>query len=212
MSVRKGVWTTQSHNEAALDKAYKVRFSLLRSSVFALFHPLASPLFPIATPAPSSHTQPTPPKSRPQANPPQTAETVYLIFSANKSGEYYGYAVMASPINQDFAATIAFAPAPITSTNTASAITLDLVPVPATTTAPRGRIIDDSARGTIFWEADPVTGAADEDSGGATGSGGNSSGKSSGDTCGNSSENLGVGSNSDEDFPFPPLAGAAGAV
>ncbi|KFY80525.1 hypothetical protein V499_00629 [Pseudogymnoascus sp. VKM F-103] len=172
----------------ALDKAYKVRYSL-RSSVSALFHPLASPLFPIATPAPSSYTQPTPPKSRPQANPPQTAETVYLIFSANKSGEYYGYAVMTSPINQDFAATIAFAPAPTTSTNTASAITLDFAP-----------------------EADLVTGATDEDLGGATGSGGNSSGKSSGDTCGNSSENLGVGSNNDEDFPFPPLAGVAGAV
>lgn len=27
---------------------------------------------------------------------------------------------------------------------------------PATETAPRGRIIDDSARGTIFWEADPL--------------------------------------------------------
>ncbi len=52
MSVRKGVWATQSHNEAALDKAYKARSSLLRSSVSALYHPLASTLFPIPTPAP----------------------------------------------------------------------------------------------------------------------------------------------------------------
>ena len=29
------------------------------------------------------------------------------------------------------------------------------IPTPATEYAPRGRIIDDSARGTIFWEADP---------------------------------------------------------
>lgn len=28
------------------------------------------------------------------------------------------------------------------------------IPTPATATAPRGRIIDDSARGTIFWEAE----------------------------------------------------------
>jgi hypothetical protein len=52
MSVRNGVWATQSHNEAALDKAYKVRSSLRRFSVSGLFHPLASPLFPIPTPAP----------------------------------------------------------------------------------------------------------------------------------------------------------------
>lgn len=29
------------------------------------------------------------------------------------------------------------------------------IPTPATDFAPKGRIIDDSARGTIFWEADP---------------------------------------------------------
>ena len=28
------------------------------------------------------------------------------------------------------------------------------IPTPATATAPKGRIIDDSARGTIFWEAE----------------------------------------------------------
>ena len=28
------------------------------------------------------------------------------------------------------------------------------IPTPATATAPKGRIIDDSSRGTIFWEAD----------------------------------------------------------
>ena len=30
------------------------------------------------------------------------------------------------------------------------------IPTPATATAPKGRIIDDSARGTIFWEAESV--------------------------------------------------------
>lgn len=31
---------------------------------------------------------------------------------------------------------------------------LTAIPTPATLTAPKGHIIDDSARGTIFWEAD----------------------------------------------------------
>ncbi|KAJ9631010.1 hypothetical protein H2203_001538 [Taxawa tesnikishii (nom. ined.)] len=58
----------------------------------------------------------------------EAADNVYLIFSANKSGEYYGYARMTS---------------------------LSLtIPTPATETAPKGHIIDDSARGTIFWEAE----------------------------------------------------------
>ncbi|KFZ15965.1 hypothetical protein V501_02478 [Pseudogymnoascus sp. VKM F-4519 (FW-2642)] len=144
MSVSNGVWATQSHNEAALNKAYK-----------------------------------------------------------------------------DPAAGIAFAPAPTTSTNVASATTLGFASVPGTgaaltdqdqptatvtpasTTAPRGHIIDDSARGTIFWEADPVAGAADEDSGGGSGSGGNSAGNSSA---------LGVSPICDEGLPFPSLAGAAGAA
>jgi hypothetical protein len=33
---------------------------------------------------------------------------------------------------------------------------LTAIPTPATLTAPKGHIIDDSARGTIFWEADVV--------------------------------------------------------
>ncbi|KFY09922.1 hypothetical protein V492_05290, partial [Pseudogymnoascus sp. VKM F-4246] len=165
MSVRNGVWATQSHNEAALDKAYK------------------------------------------------TAESVYLIFSANKSGEYYGYARMTSPINQDPAAKIAFAAAqsasasadiPVTESGAAGAAggaalndpdqpTATITP--ASATAPRGRIIDDSARGTIFWEADGADSQADgETSGNSNGDGGNGSG--------------------DEESPSPPLAGfgAGGAA
>lgn len=76
---------------------------------------------------------------------------MYLVFSANKSGEYFGYARMTSQINEDPAAAIEFAP------KTVSASDLDLpkaIPTEPTEHAPKGRIIDDSARGTIFWEAE----------------------------------------------------------
>ncbi|KAM5524875.1 YT521-B-like splicing factor [Fusarium oxysporum f. sp. phaseoli] len=103
LSVSTGIWATQSHNEEALNNAFK------------------------------------------------DADNVYLVFSANKSGEYYGYARMISQINEDPAAAIEFAP-------TAQATNdLDLpkaIPTEANEQAPKGRIIDDSARGTIFWEAD----------------------------------------------------------
>ncbi|KAK3941831.1 zinc finger CCCH domain-containing protein 45 [Diplogelasinospora grovesii] len=81
----------------------------------------------------------------------KNAENVYLVFSANKSGEYFGYARMTSPINDDPAAAIEFAPKAQSSSD------LDLpkaIPTEATEFAPKGRIIDDSARGTIFWEAE----------------------------------------------------------
>lgn len=74
-----------------------------------------------------------------------------MVFSANKSGEYFGYARMTSPINDDPAAAIEFAPK-------AQAVEDPDLPkaisTPATESAPKGRIIDDSARGTIFWEAE----------------------------------------------------------
>ncbi|XDG06994.1 hypothetical protein ABKA04_006609 [Annulohypoxylon sp. FPYF3050] len=58
---------------------------------------------------------------------------------------------MVSPINDDPAAAIEFAPKAQATSN------LDLpkaIPTEATDTCPRGRIIDDSARGTIFWEVE----------------------------------------------------------
>ncbi|KAI1498843.1 YT521-B-like domain-containing protein [Biscogniauxia marginata] len=103
LSVRNGVWATQSHNEETLNDAFK------------------------------------------------SADNVYLVFSANKSGEYFGFARMVSPINNDPAAAIEFAPKAQATTN------LDLpkaIPTEATESCPRGRIIDDSARGTIFWEVE----------------------------------------------------------
>lgn len=78
-------------------------------------------------------------------------DNVFLIFSANKSGEYFGYARMTSEINEDPAASIEFAP------KAQATSILDLpkaIPTDATECAPKGRIIDDSARGTIFWEAE----------------------------------------------------------
>lgn len=80
----------------------------------------------------------------------RNAENVYLVFSANKSGEYFGYARMASaiegaPVNLNANA------AP---TSPAEAVAPYAIPTQATATAPKGRIIDDSARGTIFWEAE----------------------------------------------------------
>jgi len=101
LSVTTGVWATQSHNEEALNAAFK------------------------------------------------TVDNVYLVFSANKSGEYFGYARMVSQIDEDPAAAIEFAPK-AQATND-----LDLPKViltEASEFAPQGRIIDDSARGTIFWE------------------------------------------------------------
>ncbi|OAQ99282.1 hypothetical protein LLEC1_02292 [Akanthomyces lecanii] len=79
----------------------------------------------------------------------QTTDNVYLVFSANKSGEYFGFARMTSEINQDPGAAIEFAPQNQTPDES------DL-PQAVTTEAkdgiPKGRIIDDSARGTMFWE------------------------------------------------------------
>ncbi|OAA80648.1 YTH domain protein [Akanthomyces lecanii RCEF 1005] len=79
----------------------------------------------------------------------QTTDNVYLVFSANKSGEYFGFARMTSEINQDPDAAIQFAPQNQTADES------DL-PQAVTTEAkdgiPKGRIIDDSARGTMFWE------------------------------------------------------------
>ncbi|KAI0203956.1 hypothetical protein F4808DRAFT_416395 [Astrocystis sublimbata] len=90
----------------------------------------------------------------------QNSSNVYLIFSANKSGEYFGYARMSSHINHDPAAAIEFAPK---AQATSDSNLPKAIPTEATDTCPRGRIIDDSARGTIFWEIerDEVDGTSD---------------------------------------------------
>ncbi|OAL24708.1 hypothetical protein AYO22_05497 [Fonsecaea multimorphosa] len=83
----------------------------------------------------------------------RTAENVYLVFSANKSGEYFGYARMESAIDDESVANIEYQPRPEAREPSPADLPLT-IPTPATATAPKGRIIDDSARGTIFWEAD----------------------------------------------------------
>ncbi|RMY27192.1 hypothetical protein D0866_10315 [Hortaea werneckii] len=77
------------------------------------------------------------------------ATNVYLIFSANKSGEYFGYARMMSEIAGERVHLRCFAESGEAKYYgmPKSASTLP------TKTAPKGRIVDDIARGTIFWEA-----------------------------------------------------------
>jgi hypothetical protein len=69
---------------------------------------------------------------------------------------------MHSQINDDPAAAIEFAP------TTHSASEMDLpkaISTEATEYAPKGRIIDDSARGTIFWEAEKDENDAESETG-----------------------------------------------
>ncbi|KAL6708668.1 hypothetical protein ACN47E_002364 [Coniothyrium glycines] len=107
LSVRNGVWATQSHNEEVLNKAF------------------------------------------------DTSENVFLIFSANKSGEYFGYARMASAILEDDFRSVSSVPKVESMADAVDAADAPRsILTPATEWAPRGRIIDDSARGTIFWEAE----------------------------------------------------------
>jgi len=74
---------------------------------------------------------------------------------------------MASEINDDPAAAIEFAP----SVHTVEDPELPkAIPTPATEFTPKGRIIDDSARGTIFWEverdeSESIDGIEEEDEG-----------------------------------------------
>ncbi|KAF2720289.1 hypothetical protein K431DRAFT_285952 [Polychaeton citri CBS 116435] len=83
-----------------------------------------------------------------------SADSVYLIFSANKSGEYFGFARMASPITGE---PVRIGGGAAAGTQSESQTPTDgprSIATPPTATAPKGRIIDDSARGTIFWEAE----------------------------------------------------------
>lgn len=85
-----------------------------------------------------------------------SAANVFLIFSVNKSGEYFGYARMASR---------SFEPDSAENTSGSTGNTegqqevdhnagLIITPTAATETAPAGHIVEDAIRGTLFWEAD----------------------------------------------------------
>ncbi|KAJ5971150.1 uncharacterized protein N7479_001068 [Penicillium vulpinum] len=82
----------------------------------------------------------------------ENTDYVYLIFSANKSGEYFGYARMMSPISDDEELALEMPSRP--DPPLGGSDDLDVTLTAATSTAPQGRIIDDSVRGTIFWEVE----------------------------------------------------------
>ena len=75
-------------------------------------------------------------------------DKVYLIFSANKSGEYFGYAQPLRPM--PFNGNEASLGSELEAAN--NAYPPRSISTPATSTAPKGRIVDDSTRGTFFWE------------------------------------------------------------
>jgi hypothetical protein len=86
----------------------------------------------------------------------ENSQNVYLIFSVNKSGEFFGYARMTSEINDPSSAEA------LKNRETQSDQEPPNPPVviagpkttvtPRTGTAPRGKIFEDEARGTVFWE------------------------------------------------------------
>jgi YT521-B-like domain len=85
----------------------------------------------------------------------ESSENVYLIFSANKSGEFYGYARMVSEI-PDISSQQVPKPGDIQSETAAGPAVVLAGPkttvTPRTNVAPRGKIFEDEARGTVFWE------------------------------------------------------------
>lgn len=82
----------------------------------------------------------------------QCTDKVYLIFSANKPGEYFGFARMLSRIDGNSPQS-----SPVKSIKNPKPYELSLPTVtvtPATSSAPKGSVTEDLYRGTIFWEAD----------------------------------------------------------
>ena len=93
----------------------------------------------------------------------QEADNVYLFFSVNKSGEYYGMARMTSHMQKkEIGPPLDPTGNPSTSGDPQTTVT------PPTATAPRGFIVDDSARGTLFWECKEEA-KEENDEGGDTG-------------------------------------------
>lgn len=92
----------------------------------------------------------------------QSAENVYLIFSANKTGEYFGYARMASPIDENQAEAIDMPARPDHTEKEPEPARI--TETPATALSPKGLIVDDISRGTVFWEVDIPEEEAESDS------------------------------------------------
>ncbi len=78
---------------------------------------------------------------------------MYLIFSANKSGEYFGYARMQALIGGHSPQLRQTGPAEEISKDNSSDMP-EIVLTPGTATPPGGAVFIDVYRGTIFWEAD----------------------------------------------------------
>ncbi|KAI9886788.1 MAG: hypothetical protein M1823_001431 [Watsoniomyces obsoletus] len=84
-----------------------------------------------------------------------TSANVYLIFSTNKTGCFYGHARMNSPIAERPSSDPS---SPVV--GTFSPDTIRVIPTAATSQVPAGRIVDDGMRGTLYWEM--VSTAQDE--------------------------------------------------
>ena len=82
---------------------------------------------------------------------------MYLIFSVNKSGEFFGYARMTSaiPILSDAGISDKVSSETIEQRKPACPrlIGPNITVTAQTDTAPAGKIFEDPVRGTIFWEA-----------------------------------------------------------
>ncbi|KAI5818497.1 YT521-B-like domain-containing protein [Pyronema omphalodes] len=104
------------------------------------------------------------------------AESVFLVFSGNKSGEYHGYARMVSRIGSDETKSIQTTQYQSQSLSGSDLLVPRITYTLETDTAPRGRIVDDSSRGTLFWETlydneledMDASGQSDGDSNGST--------------------------------------------
>lgn len=83
----------------------------------------------------------------------QCAEEVFLIFSANKSGEYFGYARMSGLIKGQSPRPRPTRPAE-DALKTCGSNMPEMFFTPGTACAPEGAIFIDAYRDTIFWEAD----------------------------------------------------------
>ncbi|CAI7596047.1 unnamed protein product [Penicillium pancosmium] len=80
----------------------------------------------------------------------ESSQQVYLIFSANKSGEYFGYARMLSGTNdKDLSREF-----PSFKPRDGCRDVLDVTPTCATSVAPKGRVVRDMAQTIMIWEAD----------------------------------------------------------
>lgn len=78
---------------------------------------------------------------------------MFLIFSINKSGEYFGYARMQGLIADPSPEPRSTRPAE-DGLEPADAGTPEIISTPSTVHAPNGAIYIDAYRGIIFWEAD----------------------------------------------------------